>query len=72
MKEVKREIEVINNLIRLLNSCLKIAMDNHREEEIVDIRKDIDICKAELNKLLIIQKDEEKNLEGEAEGAAIK
>jgi hypothetical protein len=69
--KVKREIEVINNLIRLLNNCLVIAITHKRKDEIQEIRKDIALCKAELNKLMEQLKDEEKNLEGEAEGAAI-
>jgi hypothetical protein len=69
--KVKREIEVINNLIRLLNNCLVIAITHKRKDEIQEIRKDIALCKAELNKLLDQLKDEEKKLKGEAEGAAI-
>lgn len=50
--KVNKEIEVVQNLIRLLNECLTIAVINRRKDEIHAIKRDIEQCKTELKKLI--------------------
>ena len=50
MKAVN-EIEVVENIIRLLNECLSISLKNKRKEEAKRTIQDIHLCKKELNRL---------------------
>jgi hypothetical protein len=52
MRDLEKEIAVIENLIRLLKSCRTIAKNNNRIEEVISCNKDIETCQAELKKLL--------------------
>ena len=52
MKNINREIEVVENIIQLLNKCLVIAQSGRRQKEIASCKNDIRLCKKELNKLL--------------------
>jgi hypothetical protein len=69
--KVKEEIEVVENMIRLLNECLVISKRHKRKYEVKNIENDLEVCKAELKKLLDQKGEAHKNLKGEAEGAAI-
>lgn len=60
MKEKDKEIEVVENLIRILKRCLKISKDNKRFYEVIRIKHDILICKKEL-KLLKQEREKLKN-----------
>jgi hypothetical protein len=51
MKTVEREIEVVENIIRILNECLSISLKNKRKEEAKSTIKDIHLCKKELQRL---------------------
>ena len=51
MKTVEREIEVVENIIRILNECLSISLKNKRKEEAKNTIKDIHMCKKELQRL---------------------
>ena len=51
MKTVEREIEVVENIIRILNECLSISLKNKRKEEAKSTIKDIHMCKKELQRL---------------------
>lgn len=50
-RNVEREIEVVENIMRLLNECLTISLKNKRREEAKNTMKDIHLVKKELNKL---------------------
>jgi prefoldin subunit 5 len=51
MKEIEREVQVIENLIRILNDCRNIALTNNRLEEVESCTNDIETCKQHLKKL---------------------
>ena len=51
MKEIEREIEVIQNMIRLLNECRNIALTNKNILEVKACDKDIKLCKEHLKRL---------------------
>lgn len=51
MKEVEKEIKVIENMIRLINECRNIALSNFQIEEIESCNNDIKTCKQHLKKL---------------------
>jgi hypothetical protein len=51
MKEVEKEIKVIENMIRLLNECRNISLSNNRLEEVESCNNDIKTCKQHLKKL---------------------
>lgn len=62
MREVKREIEVVENMIRILNNCLVLYVRKNELRNIKNTLKDIQLCKKELKKLIAA-----KNVEVEAE-----
>jgi hypothetical protein len=51
MREIEKEMQVIENIIRLLNECRNIALSNNRLEEVESCNKDIETCKQHLKKL---------------------
>jgi hypothetical protein len=51
MKEIEREIEVLEHMIDLLNRCLYISLKNYRYKEIKSTLSDIQTCKRELRKV---------------------
>lgn len=58
MKEfnnIEREIQVVENIIRLLNECLAISLKNKQKEECKSILLDMKYCKNELKRLIGIR-----------------
>lgn len=64
MKDIQKEIEAVENVIRLLNEYIAICITHSRKEEIKTTLKDIAMCKLELKKLVAIK---EKDLEAAKE-----
>ena len=68
MKELKKEIEVVENLIRLLQECFVISLRERQFQEITKILIDIKHCKKELA-ILVAKKEAElvvvKELQGD-------
>lgn len=62
MKVIK-EIEVVENILRLLKECLAISQQQRSLDEVKRIRSDIKLCKLELKKLM----DHAENTLGETE-----
>jgi hypothetical protein len=52
MKELEREIEVVENLLSLLNRCLALYIKDKKYEFAKNTRIDIETVKAELNRLI--------------------
>jgi hypothetical protein len=57
---IEREIEVVENMIRILNDCLVIYMQNQKKRESIVVLNDIKMCKAELKKLLAAREAAQK------------
>jgi hypothetical protein len=51
MKDFEKESEVIANIIRLLNECLKISIQNNRKAEAIRIVQDMRMCRKELRRI---------------------
>jgi hypothetical protein len=51
MKDFEKESEVIANIIRLLNECLKISIQNNRKSEAIRIVQDMRMCRKELRRI---------------------
>jgi hypothetical protein len=49
--ETKNEIEVLENIIRILNRCLVISVKNARLVEVKSTLQNINTCKKELKKI---------------------
>ena len=58
MRDIKNEINVVENMIRMLNECLDINLKRLKKEEAKQCLLDIKYCKNELNKLKIELKNE--------------
>jgi hypothetical protein len=65
MNQITREIEVVENMILLLKSCLTISLSNRRKEDAKRTVMDIELCTAELQRL--IKKKEEMLADEEKE-----
>jgi hypothetical protein len=61
MKEIIREIEVVENMIKLLKECLAISLSNKRKEEAKRTIQDIKLCETELQKLLLKKREKVKD-----------
>lgn len=61
-KDITKEIEAVENIIRILNQCLAINIKHKKIEAAKDTLKDIQICKEELNKLIEAKAINEKVL----------
>lgn len=70
MKELEKEILVIQNIIRLLNECLSIALATKNKVSEKECIRDIQLCKKELAKL-IAAKERENGAKEPAGDAAI-
>lgn len=55
MKDIEKEILVVENIIRLLKDCLAISRKNKRKEECKSTIKDIQLCENELKRLMNIR-----------------
>jgi len=57
MKEfnLEREIQIVENIIRLLHDCLAISKRHNRKEECKSTLKDIKKCEEELQRLIGIR-----------------
>ncbi len=53
MKTVEREIEVVENIMRILNECLAISLKNKRREEAKRTIQDIHLVQKELSRLKV-------------------
>jgi hypothetical protein len=64
--QLKREIEVVENLINQLNKCLAIYHKEKMYEEFRVTLVDIQICRKELHKLMAAKKAEMEAEKGAA------
>jgi hypothetical protein len=60
MKQIEKEIHIIEGVIKLLNKCLRISLKNHNFKHAKRTRSDIQICKKELEKLLVAKEGEQQ------------
>lgn len=71
MKDLEKEIEVVENIIGVLNRCLALYIKRLDFEQAKRTIQDMVLVKAELRKL-IEAKEAEKEAAREAEKAAVK
>jgi ribosomal protein L16/L10AE len=66
MKDFEKEIQIVENMIRLLNQCLTIHLKKRQFKEVKRVLSDIRICKDEIKKIqkhqgeIKLQEGEEK------------
>lgn len=63
-KELDKEIRAIENILVLLNRCLRIHLKNHQFINTKNTLIDIQVCKKELKKLQAAKQDEAKASKG--------
>lgn len=61
--DIEREIQVVENIIKLLKDCLAISIRHKRKKECKSTLKDIKNCEEELQRLIGIR--EAKKIEAE-------
>jgi hypothetical protein len=52
MRDINREIEVVESIIRVLNKCLEVHKNAKQPKQIADCENDILKCQEALQKLL--------------------
>ena len=52
MRDINREIEVVESIISILNKCLIVHKDAKQPKQIASCESDIAKCQTELQKLL--------------------
>jgi hypothetical protein len=52
MRDINREIEVVESIIKVLNRCLEVHKDAKQPKQISDCENDILKCQQELQKLI--------------------
>jgi len=57
-QRLEREIEVVEHIIDQLNKCFIIYSQNKMRSEIKNTLKDIQLCKAELKRLIAAKEAE--------------
>jgi hypothetical protein len=57
---IKKEIETIENIIKLLNQCYMMYRQTKNYEEAMQILKDIQVCKNEIERVLAAGEIKEK------------
>ena len=57
-QRLEREIEVVKHIIDQLNKCFIIYSQNKMRSEIKNTLKDIQLCKAELKRLIAAKEAE--------------
>jgi hypothetical protein len=60
MKPVEKEIHVLEGIIKLLNRCLKVSLKNYNFKHAKRTKLDIQVCKKELEKLLVAKEGEQQ------------
>lgn len=55
MKEIEREIEVVESIIKVLNRCLAVNLTEKQIENIKNNIRDIDFCENELKRLIEVR-----------------
>lgn len=57
---VKKEVETIENIIKLLNQCYMMYRQSKNYDEAMQILKDIQVCKNEIERILAAGETKEK------------
>lgn len=57
MKDINHEIEVVENIIEILKKCLALHIREKQPKQIAAAKKDIQICKKELSRLIEARAD---------------
>jgi len=52
MRDLNKEIEVVESIIEVLNKCLAIHKQENHHKQVLSCLDDINICKKELQRLI--------------------
>jgi hypothetical protein len=66
MKDFDREIEVIENIIKILRKCLTVHVNERQTIQVANCINDIRLCRKELKQLIEERANAEKEQAGDA------